>query len=77
MNIAEASDSPLGTLTPREREIAGLLSRGMLHKHVARELGITLWTVKHHAKAAAAKLPGPGRPSVKIARHFSLFQSST
>lgn len=69
--------STRASLTPREKEVACLLSKGLLHKQVARELGITSGTVGVHAKAAASKLPGDGRPSVKIARYFSLFQAST
>jgi two-component system NarL family response regulator/two-component system nitrate/nitrite response regulator NarL len=33
-------------LTPREREIASLVARGYCNKRIARELGLTLGTVK-------------------------------
>jgi FixJ family two-component response regulator len=35
-------------LTPREREIMGLVTRGLLNKQIAAELGLSLVTVKIH-----------------------------
>lgn len=75
MTIAQSSTS-LESLSPRERTICGMIAEGMLHKHVARELGISVRTVHTHAYRAAAKLPGAGLPSKKIARFHFLFQAS-
>jgi DNA-binding NarL/FixJ family response regulator len=41
------SDEP--KLTGREMQVRGLILRGMVHKEIAAELGISLRTVKHHA----------------------------
>mgnify|MGYP001584285603 CR=1 FL=1 len=70
------SSTTLESLTPREREVAELVADGASHKSVARELGLAVRTVSFHVWNAAQKLPGDGRPSVKIARFSHLFQSS-
>jgi two-component system, NarL family, nitrate/nitrite response regulator NarL len=46
----------LEQLTQREREILGLLGRGLSNKTIARELGISVDTVKLHVKNVLAKL---------------------
>jgi DNA-binding NarL/FixJ family response regulator len=43
-------------LTPREREVLGLLGRGLCNKRIARELGIAEKTVKTHVGHVLAKL---------------------
>jgi len=43
-------------LTPREREVAHLLTRGATNEEIARALWISRYTVKDHAKAVYAKL---------------------
>jgi DNA-binding NarL/FixJ family response regulator len=44
----EAATSPLGQLSPREREVLQLLAAGQPMKGVARQLGITARTVAFH-----------------------------
>lgn len=75
MALAPSSTS-LPSLTPREREVAALVSAGVSHKAVARTLGIKVRTVSLHVWNAAQKLPGDGRPSLKIARCSHLFAAS-
>ena len=52
----EPEPSPLDSLTPREREILGLLAEGQSNKVIARNLGISDGTVKLHVKAILRKL---------------------
>lgn len=57
-DIPEAQDdnSPFEGLTPREKEILGLLAEGQSNKVIARNLGISDGTVKLHVKAILRKL---------------------
>ena len=55
----DAGPSPasrLGSLTPREREVFQLLALGKANKEVARELDISLGTVKKHRENLQRKL---------------------
>jgi DNA-binding NarL/FixJ family response regulator len=57
--FAPAEDMPL--LTPREREILGLIGEGLSNKAMARRLGISVHTVKFHLEALFAKLDSTSR----------------
>jgi two-component system, NarL family, nitrate/nitrite response regulator NarL len=46
-------DSPL---TPRETEILALIGHGLSNKSIARQLGISVHTVKYHIEALFTKL---------------------
>jgi len=52
---------PPDGLTPRESEIAGLISRGHSNKQIARELCIEVSTVKNHVHHVLEKLGVRGR----------------
>ena len=43
-------------LTPREREVLGLLAQGLLQKQIAAELGIAPHTVKNHCSEIYKRL---------------------
>jgi DNA-binding NarL/FixJ family response regulator len=61
---AGAARDPLrltGPLSPRERSIIQLISRGQSNKQVAQELGIAPETVKSHAKRIFVKLSAQSR----------------
>ena len=53
---AEESESPFACLTPREMEILTHLAIGQSNKVIARDLGISIGTVKLHVKAILRKL---------------------
>ena len=46
----------IASLTPRERQVLDLVIRGGTNKHVARELGCTVRTVKAHRHRVMAKM---------------------
>lgn len=52
---------PAVQLTPRESEIAELISRGLTNKHIARTLSVQLATVKNHVHHILEKLNVPTR----------------
>jgi DNA-binding NarL/FixJ family response regulator len=54
-------DPALARLTPREREIAALIGRGLSNKEISRRLRIGLSTVKNHVHNLLEKLQVPGR----------------
>ena len=53
-------------LTPRQRDVAELVARGLSNKAIARETGLAISTVKEYIGAAASRLPGDGRPRFKL-----------
>jgi two-component system, NarL family, nitrate/nitrite response regulator NarL len=63
------SDDWSSTLTHREREVALLIARGLTNKEIARELGLSVGTVKLHVHSIFLKL---GMRS----RHMLIFLAS-
>jgi DNA-binding NarL/FixJ family response regulator len=57
----EAVEEPAEPLTAREREVLGLLGRGLSNKMIARELRISEHTVKFHVSSIYAKLGAASR----------------
>jgi DNA-binding NarL/FixJ family response regulator len=57
----------LDTLTPREREIAGLIAAGLTNEEISRRLVVSEWTVKTHVGHILAKLDARDRVQVVIA----------
>jgi NarL family two-component system response regulator LiaR len=47
---------PLAQLSPREREVLGVLARGRSNRQIAKELSISEETVKAHVSSILAKL---------------------
>jgi DNA-binding NarL/FixJ family response regulator len=56
-----ASPADLATLTPREEDVALLVSRGLSNKEIARELALSESTVKHHVHNVLSKTGTPTR----------------
>jgi DNA-binding NarL/FixJ family response regulator len=52
----QAPPDPLQPLSPRERDVLGLIARGYSNKEVARDLRIGEQTVKTHVRAIPGKL---------------------
>jgi DNA-binding NarL/FixJ family response regulator len=68
--VPEAALVPLG-LTPREREVLALLTRGGRNAEIALALGVTLRTVHKHLEQIYEKL-GVGTRSAAVARAFEV-----
>jgi LuxR family transcriptional regulator, maltose regulon positive regulatory protein len=60
--LASAGDSvPLGGLTPREREVLGLLAEGLTNRQIAARLVVSEHTVHRHVTNLLRKLDLPSR----------------
>jgi DNA-binding CsgD family transcriptional regulator len=57
-------------LTPREREVALLVARGLSNKLVARELGLSTGTVKQHLHRIFQKLGVRSRSALRPHSRF-------
>ncbi len=55
-----------GQLTPREREVAALIARGMTNAEIALSLGLSASTVKHYVEAAMRKAGVTNRVSLAM-----------
>lgn len=58
------SSGPDECLTPREVEIARMLGRGLSNKEIARELHLSVATIKNHVHSALTKLQVESRAQV-------------
>jgi len=56
LRAVRPGSDPVAALTPREREVLGLLARGLTNRQIARELVVAEKTVKTHVSAVLAKL---------------------
>jgi DNA-binding NarL/FixJ family response regulator len=73
MNSPDAllTDEPPKKLSPREREIALLVARGLSNKEVARELGLSYGTIKCHVHSILQKLGARSRYSLIVQSNFA------
>ncbi len=55
----ESGDEGLGTLTPREREVLGLMAEGRTNAAIARELVVTSGAVEKHVSSIFGRLALP------------------
>lgn len=58
LGVRSTPPGPRGTdvLTPREREVLGLLAEGMPNREIAARLHLTRKTVEHHVHSVLVKL---------------------
>ena len=62
-------DSALASLSPREREVVGLIAEGRSNKEIAAELFISEATVKTHVARVLTKLDLRDRTQIAIVAH--------
>ncbi len=63
-----AHGSDHSVLTPRQREVLGLVRHGLPNKEIARRLGTTEGTIKNHVKAILRLLRVQNRTQAALAR---------
>ena len=63
-------------LTPRQKEVAELVAKGLSNKRIARDLGINVETVNEHIRKAAGRLEFDGKPRYKLVLWFLLDTNS-
>jgi two-component system, NarL family, nitrate/nitrite response regulator NarL len=65
--VRQPAQSPLPqlhALSARERQVAGLLARGLPNKAIARELSISVATVKDHVHKVLSKMGASSRSQI-------------
>ena len=62
--LSEAMPAPPSSLSPREREVATLLTRGLSNRQMAEELAISVATVERHVANILAKLGHRSRAQI-------------
>lgn len=62
--VTRAADPTFDALSPREREVAGLVAAGLRNKDIALALEITIGTVKDHVHRILDKTGLDGRAAI-------------
>ncbi len=70
--LVSVNETPL---TPRQIEVAALITRGLSNPEIAAELGVSLKTVEHHISKIYAQLGTPNR--VSLAQKLSALLAPT
>lgn len=70
MDIRRLAEDPFGHLTPREHELLKALASGRTNAQLAKDLGVSINTVKFHLKNLYEKLSVRNRAEA-VAQHFS------
>lgn len=61
------------SLTPRQKEVAQLVAKGMSAREISGKIGATVGTVEQHIKQAAQRIPGDTAPRHKLTLWFLSF----
>ncbi len=69
--VAEVLENPTSLLTPREKEVAALAALGLSNEEIAKELGISVKTVKAHLSLVFQKLGVKRRSELALVRFLS------
>ena len=64
--ITDGNQMFVESLTPRERQVAEALARGLSNRQIAVEFGISTETVKRHLASIYSKLALPGRVALAV-----------
>jgi DNA-binding NarL/FixJ family response regulator len=71
-------ESPLSKLTPREKEVFALMTKGLMNKQIASQLGVSHATVKNHVTSILRKLGAKVRTeAVAIAHKHGFVNENT
>ncbi|MDE3069217.1 MAG: GAF domain-containing protein [Acidobacteriota bacterium] len=70
-NGSEANADAVPALTARQRQILGLLARGMSNKEISATTGLSVFTVRDHVSALLRTLGAPSRTGA-VARAWEL-----
>jgi DNA-binding NarL/FixJ family response regulator len=66
MTERNASGAAPDTLTPRERQVLGLVANGMSNREIGEQLGITTGTAKAHVERVIGKLGAADRTQAAV-----------
>ena len=66
---ADPGHTPVGSLSPREREVLSLVARGLTNPEIAERLVVSLATVKTHVRSILAKLDARDRVQAVLLAH--------
>jgi len=63
-HVENVENGATSALTPRQRELAGLIAQGLTNREIAQGLGISVFTVRHHVSHVLRKLKVKSRAQV-------------
>jgi len=64
--LADTASTPNGPLTPRQREVAALIARGLTNGQIAEQLVVSPHTVERHVENILDKLRVSSRTEIAV-----------